>query len=253
MSDKYTSEYLSWLKKNMEEFKIDENTYRFTLPYLDRSNDQIEIYIIDKGNGKYRISDDGEVLSSLDLAGLNPVSSDKRNRILNQVLASHGVSRSENELYVEAYTNDLQLRKHMLSQCMVKVSDMFYLASPTTKTLFLEDVRCYLDSNEIRYTEDVSFTGISKYSSNYDFVIPPSRRAPERIIKTVNTFNKSQMKNIIFSWNDTKVNRSKESILYTFIHDVKDNDVSAIDGLKEYGIQPIEWKERDLYLGQLIA
>ena len=37
--------YLSWIKQNIDQFKVSDNTFRLTMPFLDRNNDQIEIYI----------------------------------------------------------------------------------------------------------------------------------------------------------------------------------------------------------------
>lgn len=42
--------YLSWIKQNIDQFKVSDNTFRLTMPFLDRNNDQIEIYIT-KSNG----------------------------------------------------------------------------------------------------------------------------------------------------------------------------------------------------------
>ena len=42
--------YVDWLKQNIDQYKVNETTYRITLPFLDRNNDHIEMYIIDNGN-----------------------------------------------------------------------------------------------------------------------------------------------------------------------------------------------------------
>jgi hypothetical protein len=46
-------------------------------------------------------------------------------------------------------------------------------------------VVAWLDVNDIRYTPMVKFTGISGYDHLVDFVIPESRKEPERIIQAI--------------------------------------------------------------------
>ena len=55
----FWKKYIDWLKQNISEYKVNDNIYRITLPFLDRNNDYVDIYILDKGNGLYTITDDG--------------------------------------------------------------------------------------------------------------------------------------------------------------------------------------------------
>ena len=75
-----------------------------------------------------------------------------------------------------------------------------------------------------------------------------------RLIKVINNMNVDAARNIIFAWNDTKDMRQKDTKLYTFIHDV-DKKVSddALGALKEYGIQPALWTEKEKYISELVA
>ena len=43
--------YVDWLKQNIDQYKVNETTFRLTLPFLDRNNDLIEMYIINNGDG----------------------------------------------------------------------------------------------------------------------------------------------------------------------------------------------------------
>lgn len=71
-------------------------------------------------------------------------------------MAAHGVSFSKNdELYITCSRDSLAQSKHMLSQCIIKVSDMFYLSRKNVKSIFIEDVQNFLDINNIRYIENV--------------------------------------------------------------------------------------------------
>ena len=85
--------YLSWIKQNIDQFKVSDNTFRLTMPFLDRNNDQIEIYIT-KSNGSYLITDDGATLNDLFLSGFEISKNSKRENILNSIVAAHGVRRT---------------------------------------------------------------------------------------------------------------------------------------------------------------
>lgn len=220
MKNNFKNEYIEWLNRSIEQYQISDNIYRITFPYLNRNNDCTEIFIKIDGD-KYIITDDGETISELELSNFNLFSSQRRKDIFNQILLSHGVKKSEsNELFIECSKDELPQKKHMLSQCMIKVSDLFYTAKNTVQSLFIEDVQVYLDEKDIRYTPDVSFPGISGLTTNYDFAIPKSKQAPERIIKVVNNIDQQLANSILFLWNDTSQARKDHlSTLYVFLQD----------------------------------
>lgn len=128
------------------------------------------------------------------------------------------------------------MKKHTLAQCIQKIEDLFYLAQPNTKSLFLEDVQTYLDLNDIRYISDVSFIGKSKLPTSYDFAIPKSKNAPQPIIKVVNNLTKEYTRSILFTWGEISEARK-----------------DAITALREYGIEPILWSNRLDYKDMLGA
>lgn len=253
MENNFKDIYMKWLNSNIDEYRISENIYRITLPYLNRNNDCTEIFIKVDGND-YILTDDGETINELELSNFNLFSSQKRTDIFNRILLSHGIKKSNNnELYTICSRDELPQKKHMLSQCMIKVSDLFYTAKNTIQSLFLEDVQLYLDELDIRYTPDISFPGKSGLTTNYDFAIPKSKNAPARIIKVVNNIDQQQANNIIFLWEDTLQNRTQDSVLYTFLHDTeKKVPTQVITTLKTYNVIPVLWSLRNKYVNDLV-
>lgn len=248
-------EYIDWLKKNISQYKISDNIYRVTLPFLDRNNDYVDIYILDKGNGLYTITDDGYTISDLKLGGFDIAASDKRKSLLDFIVSSYGISRSEhNELMVDCTETDLSVKKHMLAQCMIKVSDMFYLSKANVQSIFLDDVQSFFDKNDIRYVNNIGIIGKSKLTTHYDFAIARSKKSPERLIKVVNNMDLNAARNIIFSWNDIKDMRQEGTKLYTIIQDT-DKKISedAIKAIQEYDINTALWTQRDKYVQELSA
>lgn len=115
--------YIDWLYNNAEQHKISDCVYQLILPFLDRNNDFIELFIEMPGNGNYRITDGAETINELELSQFDIFGSQRKKNIFHSVLAAHGVSISEsNELYVICSEDNLAPAKHMLSQCIIKIN-----------------------------------------------------------------------------------------------------------------------------------
>ncbi|WP_341789905.1 DUF1829 domain-containing protein [Rickettsia endosymbiont of Polydrusus tereticollis] len=169
-------------------------------------------------------------------------------------LNGFGIHKNKNELFIKTNLQNFALSKHNLIQAILAVNDMFYLARPHVTALFYEDVQTWLETCEIRYSERVSFTGKSGYTRYFDFLIPKSKYAPERLIQTVNTPTKDKANSIIIDWLDTKEVRSSDAKAYTLIND---NEKSVLDNfqetLKSYEITPVLWSKRDNFKNELAA
>ncbi len=122
----------------------------------------------------------------------------------------------------------------MLAQCMIKVSDMFYLSRSNIQAVFLDDVQKFFDLHDVRYIDNICLTGKSKLTTHYDLAIARAHKAAERFIKVVNNMDLNVARNIVFAWNDTRDMRQHEAKLYAFIQN-NDKKVSddAIGVLKE--------------------
>ncbi|OHW63128.1 hypothetical protein EUAN_09120 [Andreesenia angusta] len=255
MTNTFSDIYIKWIKENIEEKQISENIFRITTPFLDRNNDHIEVYVVKESNGSLTITDDGNTLGELALSGFSIQGSPKRKHALETILKSHGVSMGDDgDLFVEANMSNFPSKKHMLTQCMIKVSDLFVLSHSSVKSFFLEDVRNFFENNDIRYTEGPSFVGKSKLVNNYDFVIPHYKKAPERIVRVINDLRPDYARSIMFSWDDIKDVRPNNSVLYTFVNDQdKKPSKDALQALSEYDIKYVLWSERNNSINELSA
>ena len=79
----FSKQYLEWLKQNIEQYQIRDSIFRITLPFLDRNNDCVEVYIVDNGDGTYQITDDGATINDLEFSGFDIETSERRKKILN--------------------------------------------------------------------------------------------------------------------------------------------------------------------------
>lgn len=216
-------------------------------PFTGLFNDTVDIYAKQVGN-KILLSDDGNTLRNLLLSGMEISRSPKRKEILEQVLMNYGVRISNNELVTDATEKDFSQKKLNLISAISETSDMYYLARHTVASVFREDVKNHLEENEIIYTPHFISKGSTGLEFTFDFQI--AYRKTEIIIKSFNSINKMNVPHFLFTWDDIKKVRErqteKEVIGLAIINDI-DRSVSNeyIEALQSKGAEHILWSERE--------
>jgi len=249
---KLIDEYIRWLKDKTVLKEVNKNWVKITTPHLDRHNDCLQLYTRKEGNG-YLLTDDGYIINDLLNTGC-ALDTPKRQELLKLTLAGFGVQLNGEEMLIKATSDNFSLKKHNIIQAMLAVNDLFYLASPIVSSLFFEDVTAWLDLAEIRYSPKIKFTGKTGYDHMFDFVIPKSKKEPERIIQTLNSPKKDSAEALVFKWLDTKETRPQESRLYAFLNNTNINVSQAvIDALRNYEAEPVLWTERESVRERLVA
>jgi hypothetical protein len=244
-------QYMKWLKDKTALRQIDD-WVEITTPYLDRHNDYIQIYAR-RENGGYMLTDDGYTIEDLKRSGCE-LESKKRRDLLTLTLNGFGAKLDKNSMVMHASADNFPLRKHNLLQAIMAVNDLFYLAVPMVTSLFLEDVTSWFNLNDIRYTPKVKFTGKSGYDHLFDFVIPASKKQPERIVQTINRPSRETAQRVAFSWIDTKEVRPDNSRAYAFLNDSEQvPSASVIDALKNYDVNPVLWSRRNVAQEELVS
>ncbi len=243
--------YNRWLRESNNLREVGD-WVEITTPFVDRHNDQLQIYAR-RENGHFILSDDGYTIRDLESSGCN-LSSTKRQELLKMTLNGMGVRQSHDEILVTATADNFPLRKHNLIQAMLAVNDLFYLAEPVVKSLFYEDVVAWLDESDVRFTPKVKFTGVSGYDHLFDFVIPKSRQAPERILRAINRPRRDSAEAFLHAWADTQQVRPRDSLAFAVLNDFGQpvpTDVS--EAFVAYQIKPVLWSQREEVRSQLAA
>ena len=246
----YADQYFQWVKEHTHEILLTSRTTRLTMPFLDSCNDCVEIYITHYGD-ILRLTDAGNTISNLELSNVKIIKS--RKKILDSITNAHGIKVSEdNELFVECTPSMVSQKINSLTNCIIKVSDMLMLAMHNIKNIFSEDVRTFFDDNNIIYTENISVAGRSSYYANYEFVIPKTKKQPERFIVPINSPTQSYIKSTIFTWEDVRGNRNADSALYVLLNDTSHKIADEVKtAFTEYGISSILWSEREKHIEKL--
>lgn len=236
-------DYRLWLKNKTVVREIDNVWVEMTTPYLDRHSDALQIYA-KRSEGGFLLSDDSYTVHDLESSGCS-LSTAKRHDLLKVTLNGFGVKLNQSALEIHATAETFPLRKHNLIQAMLAVNDLFYLAQPMVESLFLEDVTAWLDGAEVRYTPKAKFTGTSGFDHLFDFVIPKSKKEPERIVQAINRPTKDAAADFIFKWNDTREVRPPDAQAYAILNDIGNGYSSGVkDALNAYGIHAVSWSAR---------
>jgi hypothetical protein len=250
--EKLLRNYHAWLSDKTTLQQVNGDWVEITTPYLDRHNDALQIYVHAENSG-YILTDDSYTIHDLEASGCN-LHTEKRQDLLKMTLNGFGVKLQSDALEVHATAESFPLKKHSLIQAMLAVNDLFYLAKPVVENLFFEDVVAWLDANEIRYTPEAKFTGISGYDYLFNFVIPKSRKQPERIVQAINRPARETALSFINAWRDTRQTRPVESKAYAVLNDAEQPvSGNVIDAFRNYEIIAVPWGARAQVVSELAA
>ena len=234
--------YWGWLRDKTTVREIGDWT-EITTPFLDRHNDYLQIYAL-RENGAYVLTDDGYTVADLEQSGCM-LDTPKRQGLFRAALNGFGVQSNGKAIEVHATPQNFALKKHNLVQAMLAVNDLFYLASPVVESFFYEDVAAWLDTEMVRYTPQVKFTGVSGFDHLFDFVIPKSAAQPERVVRTINRPDRQAAQTVAFAWIDIKDIRTSDSRAYAILNDEgKRVPEAVLEALTSYGVQPVPWSRR---------
>lgn len=241
-------EYLKWIKDNTLIKSIEEGKIcSISTPFLDRHNDNIEIYTVKK-EGLIKLTDNGYTIDDLKMSGFE-INTPKRESILKVILNGYGVRLSGNEIFIETTINSVGQKKHYLLQAILAVNDMFNLSQETVYSLFKEDVELFFRSQGIVFSKDIKLTGKSGFDHNIDFLIPSFQDKPERLIKAINTARKDNILSSIMAFNDINQLRESRTKNYVIYNDIeKEVPREVIYALESYEVKHIPWSEKEFYL-----
>jgi len=241
--------YARWLKAKFVATEIN-GVCEITTPFVDRNNDLLQIYVKRTDRG-FVLTDDGYILNELALSGCE-INTPKRKQMLTVILNGFGIRQLEDKLVVEAQPSTFPQKKHDLLQAMLAVNDLFVMASPHIASFFREDVEKWLHERDIRFTPSIKITGKSGYDHFFDFVVPASRRRPERVLRAISQLSRQSASAYMFSWQDTMQMRAPASQAFAVINDIGNgHHPDAIAAMEQYQINAIPWSHRNEHVDEL--
>ncbi|HEY3932839.1 MAG TPA: DUF1828 domain-containing protein [Verrucomicrobiae bacterium] len=244
--------YVSWLKEGLRIEQLNPGCVIST-PFLDRHNDEIEIYV-EKRNDELWLTDDGYTLADLRHSSV-VLDTDKRRAHLRGIIQGFGVRNDGEQLCVATTPEDFPQRKHNLIQAILAVNDMFVMGEESVLQLFKEDVEKFLRSKDVPIIRDVKLSGYSGFDHKFDIAVPPRGNRPEGVVQAINRLTKERAASLAFMISDVERERGKGSLIaYAFINDAEDAVNSEnLSALTAYGIKPILWSHREKEIVTLTA
>ncbi len=246
--DLYVDEYYKWLReKTIIQKDTTTDWFLINTPFMGAFNDLIEIYAKKDGE-QLTLSDNGETMTNLELQGLHIQGSKQRRDLLDAILLNYGLHCKKDELLIKTNLENFSQSKHNFLSAIIEVNDLYVLSNNNVASIFKEDVRDYLTSQNIIYTPDFISKGTTGLEFNFDFQI--AQKDKEIVIKSFNTINKQNLSTFLFAWDDIKPVREKstkkEVKAISIINDTnKEVKTEYIDALKSKKTDYILWSERD--------
>lgn len=244
----YVDNYYNWLReKTFIQQGLTTEWFLINTPFLGAFNDTIEIYAKKEGD-HLMLSDNGETMSNLELQGLHFQGSKKRRGLLDTILLNYGVKYQDDELYLKSNIENFSQSKHNFLSAIIEINDLYVLSKHNIASIFKEDVRGYLESQDVIYTPDFISKGTTGLEFTFDFQI--AERKKEIVIKSFNTINKSNLSTFLFSWEDIKPVREKstkkEVNAIAILNDIeKEVKSEYLEALKAKNANYILWSERN--------
>lgn len=244
--------YYDWLKNNHKFTPVGEESVELYSPVLDYFGDSISVNISKRDDGYY-LSDFGETLWNLELAGVDLTADkkSKRYQLFKNIIDYDGLTYDEINHEINKLTSKSNLPQslHDFVSALANVSNLAVTKKETTISLFKDEVMHYfLENRDTLYPEvfpDVSVQGKSKLIHKFDLAFPGKQTEYIKIMKSI---NKSNAKNILFDWHDVEEYRNQayntDSRLNIIHQDLESLSSSVLTMMEEYGVEIFSFEDK---------
>jgi len=242
--------YFDWIKENTI-FSDALDAIEITSPFTDSLNENIVIYIEPNGL-RFRITDSGHTLWSLESMGITFRKNSQKEKILYNLIRRLNIqiSADSKELFILTDKNNLGRGIHSLIQGILSVSDSLWYGKRTIKNLFIEEVANYFNEHKELYDPfpDIEIQGKSKLSHRFDYLMNTANRS-KKLVKVINNLDQTQLERTLLSWSDTneqrKASYNNTVSMVALIND-KDKEIAPhfIEAFYEYEIEPLGFSNK---------
>ena len=185
-TDELIAEYGEWLKRESSVRNVGE-WREVTLPFLDRSNDDLCFYVRTT-DGVTSFTDDGYTMASFDLNGVT-ITESRRERINRLALRFGAMVGDDGQITLETEGSRPDAMNRFV-QALTDIGSMLETSQKRVLSYFADDVALKLDSCQVFYTPNVGIRGVSSYEHSFDFLFQRSANHPTRFCQAPNRFDK---------------------------------------------------------------
>ncbi|NJO08185.1 MAG: DUF1829 domain-containing protein [Chloroflexaceae bacterium] len=112
----------------------------------------------------------------------------------------------------------------------------------------------WLDSNDIRYEMEATYTGRSGQSQTFSFLLSKMNGTPPQLLQAVQYPSLDTINRLTFAWGDVVDSRPPEACLYAILNDERGKPKSQVfNTLSAYDIGTLMWSERDTYAHKIFT
>ena len=227
-------QYSDWLFQNTTTREIN-NAVEITLPYPDRNNDYIQVYLKELNGGKLLLTDAGYTITDLQTAGFT-LDSERRQILLQEAVKGNGITHTKtNELQTITTEEDFPQKLNDLIDTMQKVDDLSNLAVSNVSRIFTEDIKTWLKEKKVRYASNVDIRGKNGVIFNFKLLLPAGENAPERFVEPYNSIDLRKVQAIAYKWSQIKYMREGAAKMYVLYDKLTSKqrieDICTADGI----------------------
>ena len=240
-TDELIAEYGEWLKRESSVRNVGE-WREVTLPFLDRSNDDLCFYVRTT-EGVTSFTDAGYTMASFDLNGVT-ITESRRERINRLALRFGAMVGDDGQITLETEGSRPDAMNRFV-QALTDIGSMLETSQKRVLSYFADDVALKLDSCQVFYTPNVGIRGVSSYEHSFDFLFQRSANHPTRFCQAPNRFDKDAVKDIMFGWDDTKKDPKRRDSRLIVIGDDRQTPLQrgALTAFRNYGVTVIPYSK----------
>lgn len=225
-----------------------EKRLRVVTPYLYPDNDFIEFFIEDLGIGHVKITDLGEVFRHLHSQGFDVNASTKRKFLAETIASRVNIDILRGRLVRETEIKEIAGAIFDMITALKGVADLIYTSRTYEPATFFEEVKDFLEDEQVKYESKIKVRGVSEKSYTVDFRVRNGSVSYLHTLSPKNSFGiKGKVDAVVRMWVDVNEKTKKVSLLNDVDFQWKEPDVSILERLSRV----VFWSRRDELVGIL--
>ncbi|WP_435005142.1 DUF1828 domain-containing protein [Tundrisphaera lichenicola] len=241
--------YLEWLGTQASQEQLDGGWSSITLPYLDRHNDYLQVFIREEFEG-VRITDDGRIIRDLANIGcdLKAVGT-KRRRLASTILRGMGLdidAIDTGEITTNAVNGDFAGKLHSVLMSMMAIDGLAVASPPNIAAIFKDDVVDWLRALNIDFQDGATYRGHSGNNHKFDFLVRSKTEGPSKILQVLSKPDRMHVQSFTYEVIDTlQAVQGVPPDFFALYSDSQPLPQHLRNALYSHRIEPVQWSERD--------
>lgn len=209
MMQGYKESLIAWFGRNIDLSECADGSVLITVPIVDEYNDDISLYIYDRGDS-FRISDKGETFRSLYGMSLSLKDDCDARTAIDAVLARFGayLSDSDKSIISECRADTLPDAVMFMAQAVASVENMKYGSNlhRGRGPSFFHGLESFFQSRAYRYVKKPRFIGLKGIEHTFDYRIASNDNEASALVSIISGGSRSTHSkfSLLYEWNDVR-------------------------------------------------